>query len=282
MSKPIIAIMYDFDKTLSTADMQEYGFIPGLGMDSKEFWGGVAELRKAENMDPVLAYLYYMIKMAAEKVVPVTRDALVESGKNIEYYPGVEEWFKRINSYGEENGVTVEHYVISSGIKEIIDGSSINKYFKKVYACEFLYDENKKAVWPKVAVNYTNKTQFLFRINKGILDTWDDKKLNAYLPENERPIPFRNMIYIGDGLTDVPCMQLVKKNKGQSIAVFHECKKEVANQLLSEDRVDFITEADYRKDSELDHIVKTIIEKMAVVEKLVKLNDEHKKSISDA
>ena len=282
MSKPIIAIMYDFDKTLSTKDMQDYGFIPNLGIPSKEFWGGVAELKKAEDMDPVLAYLYYMLKMAEEKGVPVTREALVDSGKNIEYYPGVEEWFERINSYGEENGVTIEHYVISSGIKEIIDGSSINKYFKKVYACEFLYNEDKKAVWPKVAVNYTNKTQFLFRINKGILDTWDDKKLNAYLPENERPIRFRNMIYIGDGLTDVPCMQLVKKNKGQSIAVFHQCKKQVANQLLSENRVDFITEADYRKDSELDHIVKTIIEKMAVVEKLVKLNDEHKKSISDA
>ena len=142
-----------------------------------------------------------------------------------------------------------------------------------------MYDENKVAVWPKLSVNYTNKTQFLFRINKGVLDVWDDEKLNDYVPEEERRIPFRNMIYIGDGLTDVPCMKLVKLNKGQSIAVFRKRKKEVAAKLISENRVDFITEANYCKDGELDKIVKTIIEKMAVTEKLSRLHDKHKKSI---
>lgn len=278
--KPIIAIMYDFDKTLCTKDMQEYGFIPKLGITPSQFWGEVEEFRKSNNMDSILAYMYYMLKKAGEKSVPVSRETFVELGKDIEYYPGVEDWFERINNYGRENGVEIEHYVISSGLSEIIEGSSINKEFKKVYACEFLYNENNVAVWPKLVVNYTNKTQFLFRINKGVLDVWDDKRLNDYVPEEERRIPFRNMIYIGDGLTDVPCMKLVKANKGQSIAVFKKRKKEVASQLISENRVDFITEANYEKDGELDNIVKTIIEKMSVVEKLVRLHDKHKKSIS--
>lgn len=278
--KPIIAIMYDFDKTLSTKDMQEYGFIPSLKVRSGQFWDEVKNLQKSENMDPVLAYLRHMLKKASEKGVRVTREAFVALGKDIEYYPGVEDWFGRINAYGKENGVEIEHYVISSGIKEIIEGSSIKKHFKKIYACEFLYDENKVAVWPKLTVNYTNKTQFLFRINKGVLDVWNDKELNTFIPEEERRIPFRNMIYIGDGLTDVPCMKLVKANKGQSIAVFHKRKKETAAQLMSENRVDFITEANYCEGSELDGIIKTIIEKMATVEKLVRLHDKHKKSIS--
>lgn len=278
--KPIIAIMYDFDKTLSTKDMQEFGFIPSLGVSSNQFWSEVNKLQQTENMDPILAYLRQMLKKASEKGVRVTRDAFVSLGKDIEYFPGVLDWFERINSYGKKNGVTIEHYVISSGIKEIIEGSSIKKQFKKIYACEFLYDENKVAIWPKLTVNYTNKTQFLFRINKGVLDIWDDKTLNEYIPEEERRIPFRNMIYIGDGLTDVPCMKLVKSNNGQSIAVFNKRKKDIAAKLMSEDRVDFITEANYCEGSELDDIVKTIIEKMATVEKLVRLHDKHKKSIS--
>lgn len=277
--KPIIAIMYDFDKTLSTKDMQEFGFIPSLEMTSQKFWDEVKELQIRENMDPVLAYMHHMLKKASEKGLHVSRQAFVKLGNGIEYYPGVENWFERINEYGEKNGVIIEHYVISSGIKEIIEGSSIQKHFKKIYACEFLYDENNDAIWPKVTVNYTNKTQFLFRINKGVLEVWDDKNLNTYIPEEERHVPFRNMIYIGDGLTDVPCMKLVKANKGQSIAVFRESNKETAAQLIAEKRVDFITEADYCEGSELDRIVKTIIDKMATVEKLVRLHDKHKNSI---
>lgn len=272
--------MYDFDKTLSTKDMQEYAFIPSLGVKASQFWNEVRELKQKENMDSILAYMRHMLKKASEKGVPVTRDTFVSLGKDIEYFPGVEEWFERINEYGRDNNVVIEHYVISSGIKEIIEGSSIYKQFKKVYACEFFYDENCVAVWPKLAVNYTNKTQFLFRINKGILDVWDDNKLNAYVPEEQRRIPFRNMIYIGDGLTDVPCMKLVKLNKGQSIAVFRKRRKDIATQLMSENRVDFITEADYCKDGELDKIVKNIIEKMAVDERLIRFHDKHKKSIN--
>lgn len=279
-AKPIVAIMYDFDKTLSTKDMQEYGFIPNLGITSQQFWGGVEDFRESENMDPILGYMRYMLKKASEKGLPVTRETFVSLGNGIEYFPGVEEWFERINDYGKENGVEIEHYIISSGIKEIIEGSSVNKYFKQVYACEFLYEDGV-AVWPKLAVNYTNKTQFLFRINKGVLDIWDDKRLNMFVPENERRIPFRNMIYIGDGLTDVPCMKLVKSNNGQSIAVFNKCEKITASRLMAEERVNFITEADYTVGSELDGIVKTIIEKISVVEKLERLHDQHKTSINE-
>ena len=277
--KPIVAILYDFDKTLTTKDMQEYGFIPKLGMTSQQFWGEVEALRESENMDPMLAYLRHMLKRAAEKGIPATRDSFVSLGKDIEFFPGVEDWFERINQYGKEQGVTIEHYVISSGLKEMIEGSAIQKYFKEIYACEYLYDENQVAVWPKMTVNYTNKTQFLFRINKGVLEVWDDHNLNARVPNEERRIPFRNMIYIGDGLTDVPCMKLVKEHGGHSIAVFRKRSKAVAARLMAEKRVDFITEANYCADGELDQIIKTIIEKNAVVEKLVRLHDKHEKSI---
>ncbi|MBP3381068.1 MAG: haloacid dehalogenase-like hydrolase [Clostridia bacterium] len=279
--KPIVAIMYDFDKTLSTRDMQEYGFIPSLGISSEQFWGEVKQLQQTEQMDPVLAYLRHMIKRATEKHAYITKKALVALGKDIEYYPGVEEWFERINDYGEKNGVRIEHYVISSGIKEIIEGSSIKSHFKRIYACEFLYDENKVAVWPKLTVNYTNKTQFLFRISKGVLDVWDDEKLNAHMPEEERRVPFRNMIYIGDGLTDVPCMTLVKRYNGQSIAVYRRQQRDIAARLLTENRVDFITEANYCEQSELDTIVKTSIERIAVTEKMAALHHKHKESLKN-
>lgn len=277
--KPIIALMYDFDKTLCTNDMQNYTFIPNLGIDTNSFWAESNALAKKEDMDGLLSYMYFMLKEAISKNISITRENFVKLGKGIEYYPGVEQWFERINQYGKERGVTIEHYIISSGLQEIIEGSSIYKYFKKTYACEFLYDVNKVAVWPKNVVNYTTKTQFLFRINKGVLDVYENNKLNTYTPENERRIPFRNMIYIGDGMTDVPCMKLVKANGGQSIAVFKKRNKTIAAKLMNENRVDFITEANYSENSELDNIVKTIIDKMMVVDRLTELHRKHKKSI---
>jgi len=277
--KPIIAIMYDFDKTLSTNDMQNYSFIPSLGIETDTFWEESNALAEKEEMDGLLSYMYLMLKKAKNKDIAITRENFVKLGKGIEYYPGVEQWFDRINQYGKEHGVVIEHYVISSGLQEIIEGSSIYKYFAKTYACEFLYDVNKVAVWPKNIVNFTTKTQFLFRINKGELKISEDKKLNTYIPESERRIPFRNMIYIGDGLTDVPCMKLVKVNGGQSIAVFKKRNKTTAAKLMNENRVDFITQADYSENSELDSIIKTIIDKMSVVDRLTEMHRKHKKSI---
>lgn len=271
MKKPIVAIMYDFDKTLCTKDMQEYAFIPTLGMTSSAFWGEVNTMTDKEEMDNILAYMYKMVEKAREKKIPVTRKTFHEMGMRVEYFNGVKTWFERINNFGKEAGVRVEHYIVSSGIKEIIEGTEIADYFKKIYACEFLYDYNGSIQWPKFAVNYTAKTQFLFRINKGVLtiDSKSADKLNRFTPENERPVPFRNMIYIGDGLTDVPCMKLVKSNGGQSIAVYDQEKgKEAAELLKKADRVNFVAPADYGPDSDIEVIVKAIIKKIQAVEEM--------------
>ena len=220
--KPIIAIMYDFDKTLCTRDMQEYTFIPSVGMEPNEFWEYAGKISGKEGMDNILAYMYCMVETAKKAGSPVTREALVACGKHVEYHPGVQEWFERINAYGRESGVIIEHYVLSSGLKEIIEGTSIAQYFKRIYACEFLYRDGQ-AIWPKISVNYTNKTQFVYRINKGILDINNDKDLNRSLPETERRVLFPNMIYIGDGLTDVPSMKLTKLNGGMMDKLMYVC-----------------------------------------------------------
>ena len=213
--------------------------------------------------------MYLMLEASHEANQPVTREAFVELGKDVEYYPGVETWFDEINAYGESIDAQVRHYVISSGLHEIIEGSSIFQKFTNVFACEFLYDENNSACWPKNVVNYTTKTQFLFRINKGVLDITEDAELNRFVPEDEREIPFRNMIYIGDGITDVPCMKLVKVNGGYSIGVYHDEKIEKVGFLLTDGRVDFIEPADYQKNSPLMQTVKLIMNKMAVADRLI-------------
>lgn len=267
-SKPIVAIMYDFDKTLCTKDMQEYTFIPNVGLTPKDFWTESNKLAKDKKMDAILAYMYLMIEKAHAARVSIRRNEFVKMGKDLQFFPGVIEWFKRINRIGDELGLSVEHYIISSGLHEIIEGSSIYKEFKDVFACEYLYDENDIACWPKNAVNYTTKTQFLFRINKGVLDISNDNDLNTYTPEDDRPVPFRNMIYIGDGLTDVPCMKLVKINGGYSIAVFQRGKKNKVEDLITNNRVNFIEPADYSEGSDLDKTVKLILSKMAMVNDL--------------
>ncbi len=271
-SLPTIALMYDFDKTLCTKDMQEYSFIPKVNMKADEFWFEASHLAKSKKMDGVLAYMYLMIQTANAAKQRILRQDFVDLGKDLEFFSGVEEWFFRMKEFGVQKGVNIEHYIISSGLKEIIEGSKIFRHFREVFACEFLYDVNGVASWPKNAVNYTTKTQFLFRINKGVLDISEDKELNKYTPEEERPIPFRNMIYIGDGLTDVPCMKLVKNNGGYSIAVYQQGGKEKVNELLKDHRVDFLADADYSAGSQLDDIVKDVIVKMAIEDKLHQKN----------
>lgn len=267
-NKSIVAIMYDFDKTLCTKDMQEYTFIPNVGLKPKDFWTESNQLAKEKKMDAILAYMHLMIEKAHAAKVSIRRDEFVKMGQDLKFFPGVVDWFKRINKIGDELGLTVEHYIISSGLHEIIEGSSIYKEFKDVFACEYLYNENDVACWPKNAVNYTTKTQFLFRINKGVLDISNDNDLNTYTPEDDRPVPFRNMIYIGDGLTDVPCMKLVKINGGYSIAVYQRGKKWKVEDLITNNRVNFIEPADYSENSDLDNTVKLILSKMAMVNDL--------------
>jgi 2-hydroxy-3-keto-5-methylthiopentenyl-1-phosphate phosphatase len=227
-------------------------------------------------MDNILTYMYCMVEKSHQSGNPLTRESLVACGKDIEYHPGVEGWFERINRYAEEAGVQVEHYVLSSGLKEIIEGTSIAKYFTRIYACEFLYKDGQ-AYWPKMAVNYTNKTQFVYRINKGVLDINNDADLNNSRPDSEKRVFFSNMIYIGDGLTDVPCMKLVKQSGGHSIAIYSPGQQQKTAPLLRHGRVDWMFEADYREGSELDKTLKLLLQQLAYYNKLKGLNEQQKK-----
>ncbi|MBR4465528.1 haloacid dehalogenase-like hydrolase [bacterium] len=256
--RPIVALIYDFDKTLCTKDMQEYAFIPSLGMDSVSFWKEVNDFASKNQMDPILAYMFMMTKLARGKVL-LTKNVLREQGKTVELLPGIPEWFSKIREFGETEGVVIEHYIVSSGLTQIILGTGLADEFSGIYASEFLYDENGVPIWPGLALNYTSKTQFIFRINKGIRDITEAKALNSFTPQTERRIPYRNMIYIGDGLTDVPCMKLVKLNGGHSIGVYQGDDDSQVCDLIRHDRVNYITRADYRFDQELASIVKKLI-----------------------
>ena len=279
MNKPIIALLYDFDKTLCTQDMQNYAFIPSLGMDPDAFWKEANTFGWQQEMDGILAYMYTMLRKCRELGIPLTRESLVEKGRSIELFPGVKEWFGRINAFGESLGVEIEHYVLSSGLKEIIEGSGISHEFKMVYASEFYYDETGTPVWPKLDVNFTAKTQFVYRINKGVLAVSNDKDLNASMPDDSKRIPFTNMIYVGDGLSDVPCMKMMRAYGGQAIAVYQAGNRLGVEELLSRGRVDFIFPADYREGTALDSTVKNIIRKMAITDALVAENTEQLKSV---
>ena len=270
--KPIIALLYDFDKTLCTTDMQNYAFIPSLGMTPAEFWRIANDFGRDNHMDGLLAYMYTMIDQCRKRGIRLDREYLIRCGRDIQLFPGVTDWFARINAFGAEQGVEIEHYVLSSGLKEIIEGSGISHEFKKVYACEFLYDEEGLASWPKLDVNFTNKTQFIYRINKGVLDVSDDRTLNSSMPDDSKRVPFTNMIYVGDGLSDVPCMKMMRSYGGQAIAVYQDSNRQGVEELLGSRRVDFIFPADYREGTDLDLTVKNIIRRMAIADALAEEN----------
>lgn len=269
MGKPIVAILYDFDKTLCREDMQNYGFIPALGMTPKEFWGATGEFSKRTGVERILSYMFMMTYLAQQKGIKCTKEWLFSLGKDLKYFDGVTTWFSRINEYAKEHGVIVEHYLLSSGTKEIVDGCSIAKEFTAVYGCEFLFD-NKTGlpIWPKLAVNYTQKTQYFFRIAKGVTDANDDDGLNQ--KSGEKRIPYRNMVYLGDGMTDVPCMILAKQNGGKSIAVYPEGKKEKVISLFEDGRVNYIARADYSAGSDLEKVMQLIIDSISVADNLEK------------
>ena len=277
--RPIIALLYDFDKTLCTTDMEDYTFIPSLGMTPREFWGIANGFGQENHMDALLAYMYTMIDQCKKRSIRLDRDYLVRCGKAMELFPGVRDWFSRINAFGESLGVQVEHYVLSSGLKEIIEGSGISHEFREIYACEFFYKEAGPAAWPKLDVNFTNKTQFVYRINKGVLDVAEDRKLNDSMPDDSKRVPFTNMIYVGDGLSDVPCMKMMRAYGGQAIAVYQDSNRLGVEELLSRGRMDFIFPADYREGTALDTTVKNIIRKMAITDALVAENTEQLKSV---
>ena len=265
--KVTAALIYDFDGTLAPGNMQEYDFIPAIGKSNKEFWHDSNELARAQDADMTLTYMARMIQEARSTGLSLKREAFQESGRRITLYDGVKEWFGRINAYAAERGVRMLHYINSSGIKEIIEGTCIAHEFRNIYACSFLYDVDGIAYWPAVAVNYTNKTQFIFKINTGVESVFDATLVNRYIEENKRPVPFKRMIYVGDGTTDIPCMRLVKNFGGHSIAVYNPgqkgAQKELAS-LIRDNRVNHVCAADYTEGSYMDTVVKTIIDKIAV------------------
>lgn len=263
--KPTVALIYDFDGTLSPGNMQEYDFIPAVGKSNRDFWEESNETARQQDGDPILAYMYRMLHEAKSSGKSLRRDSFMQSGRHIALYEGVREWFGRINAYGAIKGLQVQHYINSSGIREMIEGTAIAHEFRKIYACSFLYDVDGVAYWPAVAVNYTNKTQFIFKINKGIESVYDSHRINEFIPEQDRPVPFGRMIYFGDGTTDIPCMKLVKQQGGHSIAVYDpasEKNRRTSERLIRDNRVDFACAADYREGAELDTLVKTIIDKI--------------------
>lgn len=268
--RPVVAICYDFDKTLSPDDMQAQGYIQSVGYDIKEFWEKSNSLAFDNEMDQNLAYMLVM-KQEAEGKVLFTKETLAEYGANVQLFPGVSQWFERIRKYGKKKGVIVEHYIISSGLKEMIEGTSVAKAgaFEKIYASSFYYNSNGVAVWPAQVVNYTNKTQFLFRIEKGVLDINDPAVNDAFSPEEMR-VPFRNIIYIGDSDTDIPCMKLVNSYGGHSIGVYNAETKDKTKvyKMMRDGRIKYFAPADYTDGMELDSLVKAIIDKTVAYEAL--------------
>ena len=263
--RPTVALIYDFDGTLSPGNMQEFGFIQAIGQTPEEFWSKSNAVPDGQEVNSILSYMKLMIDEARAKGISLTRDSFVSFGKDIALYEGVKEWFSLINEYGRRRGVIVEHYINSSGQTEQIEGTPKAKEFKKIFACSFWYDESGVAVWPAVAVDYTGKTQFLFKIAKGIMDISDNTKVNESQKEDDKPIPFSHMIYLGDGTTDVPCMKIVKMFGGNSIAVYardNKRQQDTARKLLRQDRVNFVCQADYRVGGPVYEVVTTLIDKI--------------------
>ena len=280
--KPVLAICYDFDKTLSPDDMQAQGFIQSVGYDVETFWKKSNGLASGNDMDQNLAYML-MMQQAAEGKKLFTRGELMKCGKEVVLFPGVKDWFKRICTYGEEHGVLVEHYIISSGLKEMIEGTDVAGEFKKIYASSFFYNEKGVAIWPAQVVNYTNKTQFLFRIEKGVLDINDPGVNDSFAPDEMR-VPFRNMVYIGDSDTDVPCMKLVNVNGGYSIGVYNADTKDKTKvyKMMRENRIKYYAPADYSESKELDILLKAIIDRTAENEALESRFYAYKREQTDA
>jgi phosphoserine phosphatase len=263
-SKKKTALIYDFDGTLARGSLQECSFIPTMKMTREEFWSSVKTMTKAEDADEILVYMHFMLAKAKEAGVQVTREMLREHGRTAPLFPGLKDlsWFTRINAFGETHGLELQHYIVSSGIEEMIRGCTIQQEFHRIYASKYIYDDNI-AAWPGVAINYTTKTQYLFRINKGVENHWDNEGINAYMPSRLRPIPFDRMIFLGDGDTDIPTMKMLTYQGGHSIAVYDEQREpkdlERIHRLISDDRVNFVAPANYEQNSQLDIIVKGIL-----------------------
>ena len=275
--KPIIALVYDFDGTLSPGNMQEFGFIQTIGKTPEEFWRMSDNIAIGQDASNVLAYMKLMFDEARKAGIRLSRDEFRKFGKHIRLFEGVRDWFATVNAYGAAKGVTIEHYINSSGLKEIIEGSPIAHEFKHIFAGTFIYNEAGEAEWPGIAVDFTAKTQFLFKISKGIFSSRDNKRVNDSIADDQKRIPFPHMIYFGDGQTDVPCMKIVNMFGGNSIAVYNpkdEVGKGVAIKLKRQGRVNFITPAIYTRDSRTFKVVCAIIDKIKAEYDLQRLSSK--------
>ena len=271
-----VALIYDFDGTLSPGNMQEFGFVQAIGMNAADFWKEVHDMATKNDASEILCYMSRMLKEAKYREIGLRRESFVEFGGQIELFPGVEEWFGTINDYGASLGLNIKHFIISSGLKEMIEGTPITHEFENIYACSFLYDIDGVANWPAVAVDYTAKTQFLFKINKGISEVSDNSKVNQFIPERDRRIPFERMIYFGDGETDIPCMKMVKQHGGHSIAVYNSPKKrDTAMRLINEERANFACAADYSEGKDIYNVVRLILQKIKTDYDFQRLLDIH-------
>ena len=275
MAKPLkTALIYDFDGTLARGNMQEVTFIPSVGMGIGDFWGAADKLTRDADGDNILMYMQLMLARSRENGAPVTKKTLREHGHDVKLFDGLKSdltgpgWFERINAFGKRYGLEIEHYIVSAGLEEMIDGCPIRDAFTHVFASHFVYDDQGTAIWPAVGVNYTTKTQYLFRINKGVLNHWEHDKINRFMPDDDRPVPFDRMIFLGDGDTDVPTMKMMHTKGGFSIAVYDprnsERDQDKIYGLISEDRVNFVAAADYREGTALDLIVKGLLGRIAI------------------
>lgn len=262
--KPKMAICYDFDKTISPDDMQTFTLIPSFGLDKKTFWEESNALAKDNLMDNNLAWMYQLLNYSRVKRLPIKKDYFKKIGAEVPLYNGVTTWFERMNKYAESKGIELEHYIISSGLKEIIEGSKIASQFKRVYASSYLYSADGVAEWPAQAVNYTNKTQFIFRIAKGFYEEYDER-VNNSMNDEALTIPYENIVYIGDSATDIPCMRLVKSKGGYSIGVYDPDKdnRDRVYQLYTDGRISFYAPADYRARSDISRFMKQIVDEIA-------------------
>ena len=258
-----IALLYDWDYTLTDGFMQSFGLAQDLGYkDVYEYFDFNDHMLGCEDMDMCLSMMAGIFCTAKSIGKSVTREYLQGFGKNMVYYPGVEEWFDKINAIGRQYGYEIEHYIISSGLKEIIEGSSIAKHLKRIYANFFAYDESGNAFWPSQVVNYSSKVQYVYRIRKNVLDDLGNvSKVNEKMADSD-VLPFKNIIYLGDSQTDIPSFKVIKNSGGMSICVYKEGEqksKSVAQKCFIEGRVNYFVPADYREGSDLYELVKNYI-----------------------
>lgn len=261
------ALVYDFDGTLARGNIQEHSFIEELGLRPQEFWDRSNGMAKDHDADQILTYMREMLVQARARDIRLTRESLRDHGRDVPFFEGVDTWFARMNAYAEEKGLELKHFIISSGLKEMIEGSAVSPHIERIFASSFIYDEEGLATWPALSINYTTKTQYLFRINKGIQNCWDSTAVNRWVPMEQRPVPFTNMIFIGDGETDIPSMKMVRHQGGYAIAVFDPetwtRRQSVVYELIAEDRVNLVAPADYREGSQLDVTVRGLLGRIA-------------------